>query len=482
MKRLWLGAIGVVSTACGVQAADLPVKAKAVEYVKVCSLYGAGFFYIPGTETCIKMGGYLRVDTTVNGGGGYNAPAWAGNAGQSNRLRNQYISRSRLDLSIDTRTATEYGVVRTLFDGVFQATTGDSIATGVFGLNFAFIQFAGFTFGKAVSQFDSPWWGYPGNATSFLLGGYDDATGINQVAYTASFGGGVTASVSLEDSAPYTQSQLANTSGGTPALYAQGVLGTASYGGTVVPDIIGQVRVDQAWGLFQASVAAHNIHAAYYGSTETSGHPSNAWGWAGQLALSIRNIPSGPGDTFNISVGYANGASRYVIGGVSPNSFAMYGGTSLPGAYQSIAFGGSGDAVFAGTSAATGTGLVKSNLWGVRGAFTHNWDPYFNTALFGSYSAARWGSAGAAVICNAAVRASISGVCNPDFNIAQVGMITRWTPVKNLTFSGEIMYMLLEQKHSGTITLPGTAPKPAGVYQLKNQDTVVGMLRVQRNF
>src|SRR5688572_31811722 len=34
----------------GAQAADLPVKAKAVEYVKVCSLYGPGFYYIPGTE------------------------------------------------------------------------------------------------------------------------------------------------------------------------------------------------------------------------------------------------------------------------------------------------------------------------------------------------------------------------------------------------------------------------------------------------
>ena len=45
-------------------AADLPVKAKAVEYVRICSLYGAGFFYIPGTDTCIKIGGYLRADTT----------------------------------------------------------------------------------------------------------------------------------------------------------------------------------------------------------------------------------------------------------------------------------------------------------------------------------------------------------------------------------------------------------------------------------
>ena len=45
-------------------SADLPVKAKAVEYVKICTTYGAGFFYIPGTDTCIKLGGYLRADPT----------------------------------------------------------------------------------------------------------------------------------------------------------------------------------------------------------------------------------------------------------------------------------------------------------------------------------------------------------------------------------------------------------------------------------
>ncbi|MGB7257197.1 MAG: porin, partial [Pseudolabrys sp.] len=28
--------------------------AKPVQYVKICSLYGAGFYYIPGTDTCIK--------------------------------------------------------------------------------------------------------------------------------------------------------------------------------------------------------------------------------------------------------------------------------------------------------------------------------------------------------------------------------------------------------------------------------------------
>ena len=55
----------------GAQAADLPVKAKAVEYVRICSLYGAGFYYIPGTDTCIKLGGYLRADTAFNSGNDY---------------------------------------------------------------------------------------------------------------------------------------------------------------------------------------------------------------------------------------------------------------------------------------------------------------------------------------------------------------------------------------------------------------------------
>src|SRR4051812_27516958 len=55
IKSLVLGSAAGLLAIGGAQAADLPVKAKAVEYVKICSLYGAGFFYIPGTDTCIKL-------------------------------------------------------------------------------------------------------------------------------------------------------------------------------------------------------------------------------------------------------------------------------------------------------------------------------------------------------------------------------------------------------------------------------------------
>ena len=79
VKSLILGSTAGLIAMSGAQAADLPVKAKAVEYVKICSLYGAGFYYIPGTDTCIKIGGSIRLDTEINGGI-YDNPFWQGGA------------------------------------------------------------------------------------------------------------------------------------------------------------------------------------------------------------------------------------------------------------------------------------------------------------------------------------------------------------------------------------------------------------------
>ena len=122
VKSLILGSAAGLIAMGGAQAADLPVKAKAVEYVRICSLYGAGFWYIPGTDTCIKLGGYLRIDTTFNGGH-YDQPAYSGDAGQRNRYFDYFASRSRMALTVDTRTATEYGVVRTFGQADFQFST-----------------------------------------------------------------------------------------------------------------------------------------------------------------------------------------------------------------------------------------------------------------------------------------------------------------------------------------------------------------------
>ena len=71
VKSLLLGTAAGLVAMTGAQAADLPVKAKPVQYVKICSLYGAGFYYIPGTDTCIKIGGFVRAEVNFNAGGSF---------------------------------------------------------------------------------------------------------------------------------------------------------------------------------------------------------------------------------------------------------------------------------------------------------------------------------------------------------------------------------------------------------------------------
>ena len=233
IKSLLLGSAAGIVAMSGAQAADLPLKAKAVEYVRVCSLYGAGFYYIPGTDTCIKLSGYLRVDVIANSNSD-NTGNTSGAGGAKNRFTNGMTWRSREDFDIDTRTATEYGVVRTFFDATFSWTSDSyagewhgttysplpgvpagsapnnanagAVAGGTVGVYYAFIQFAGFTIGKAISQFSAPWTAYPGNSDfDGLVGGGGTVTGVNQFSYTAEFGNGVSGTLSAQDPTAYYQ-------------------------------------------------------------------------------------------------------------------------------------------------------------------------------------------------------------------------------------------------------------------------------------
>src|ERR1044071_4857033 len=77
---------------------------RSVEYVKICSIYGAGFFYIPGTDTCIKIGGWVRFEADFNAGGSHN-PATNGGFGRNNRIDTQDVTlRDRFVISNDIRT------------------------------------------------------------------------------------------------------------------------------------------------------------------------------------------------------------------------------------------------------------------------------------------------------------------------------------------------------------------------------------------
>jgi len=515
VRTLIVGSTAGLLIAGGAQAADLPVRAKAVEYVRACSLYGAGFFFIPGTDTCIKLGGYVRADVTFNAGGAHGQPAWNGDPGQHNRYQNNFVDRSRMLLSVDTRTATEYGVVRTFGSVKFQFTTlnggtfnPNSLATnlgnnanlldtpggGYVGVYDLFVQFAGFTFGKSVSAYASPWQGYPGgNLSSFLVGGQSgDTSGTNNIQYKVEFGNGVSTSLGLDDPTVWDRTAVYNLS-----LPLNATLNTGNaYAGVHAPDVVGNIRVDQAWGLFQLSAAAHQVNASYNILTagtaapnnlsEISGHPDTKWGGAVMAALQIKNLPTGVGDDIKIDASYAKGATKYVIStdAASP-SFAMFGGTSAAGAYQSIGFGATTDAVYLPVAFGGDGSLHLTESYGFRGGFTHNWDPQWSSSIYGGYASVRYDGAAKAFICGnytAGKAVSADYVCNPDYNVSQLGFVMRWTPVKNLTFSTEVQWFHLDQKFAGTALLTPTAPKPTARYEFKDQDTVHLEFRAQRNF
>jgi hypothetical protein len=561
VKSLVLGSAAAIVAMSGAQAADLPVKAKPVEYVRICSLYGAGFYYIPGTDTCIKIGGYLRAEVTVHGQNS-NGPLWSGDGALNTRYLNQYNDYSRFALTVDTRTATEYGVVRTFGQADFtfstqgysgglsnsNATTGTVLTGGTvnnyagnggLGVEYAFIQFAGFTFGKSASAYVTPWQGFPGNNTSYLVGGYDTITGINNVQYTAQFGNGVSASIGIDDSSAsdYNRTQIvnaavtgsgassgsslvpstANTASCALAIYGGPSsnctsLGTA-YGGAQLPDLVGNVRVDQAWGVFQVSGALHDVTPGYWAVANTLtngsflgansqtgaqnlGHPDSKVGGAVNVALQIKNLPTGPGDDFKIEGSWSLGASKYVLGTSAPLGGAFYMlGDGPTGTAGKIAIGAITDGVYSGGPGGTGvggTGVQLTQGIGIRGAFNHNWSPEWSSSLFGGASQLSYGNTAKTIWCasySASAGTLLPGsTCDPGFTMSEIGLTTRWTPVKNLTFSSEVLYAYLHTDMKGAVTgtvassYPIAAGTAASPYVFGDKGTVSVQFRAQRNF
>ena len=105
VKSLLLGSAAGLAAVSGTQAADLPVKAKPVEYVKICSLYGEGFYYIPGSQICLKIGGYVRADYGWNVTGA-RTPQYTGAPGAQDRSVSPYSTRHRAHFNFDSRTQT----------------------------------------------------------------------------------------------------------------------------------------------------------------------------------------------------------------------------------------------------------------------------------------------------------------------------------------------------------------------------------------
>jgi len=258
VKSLLLGSAAGLAAVSGTQAADLPVKAKPVEYVKICTLYGEGFYYIPGTDVCLKIGGYIRADYGWNVTGA-RTPHYTGSGGAQDRSVSPYSTRHRAHINFDSRTQTPYGTLRT-----YAAIHIDNQDQGTVTVNptRAFIQWAGFTFGHTKSFTDVP--GTPGDDTFKSLHQTQNqsdtgANGTNQIAYTWELGNGMTLNVGADERRVKPTTNLSNS-----AFTTVGSNPTDSIHGQQYPNPWVNFAVNQAWGRLGVSAIANPIHSVYY--------------------------------------------------------------------------------------------------------------------------------------------------------------------------------------------------------------------------
>ncbi len=414
-KSLLLGSAAGLVAVASASAADLPVrKAAPVDYVRVCSAYGTGFFYIPGTDTCLRVSGFVRADYTLN--------ATQTRAGATrNQQTTNFFARGRLNL--DSRTGTEFGLLRTFTSLDFNANQGGADALNVVN---AYIQWGGLTAGRIASFFNYRW----GNGTNVQgLASTSLSYGAqNVLAYTASFGQGVSATISLE-----TPNGLRR----NPGIFGAG------YAGHQVPDIVANLDVDQSWGGARLAVAAHQLKG-----TTVAGRNFDQFGWAVLGGVEF-NLPQlGSGSSLWVQGTYADGAASYAIQGtaITTNHFS----NAIRNAYVNP----------------TG-GITTTKTYGVAAGLTHRWNPQFASLIQANYGRhevpqfARMTTAGAA------------GAVNNTFDYWGLGHTLQWTPVSGLNFWVDTAYRQVQQR--------GRVVDNNGISR-RNSDHWAARLRIQRAF
>ena len=338
-------------------------------------------------------------------------------------------------LTIDTRTATEYGVVRTFGQGDFQfSTLGsntfnpntinqvspigsanllDTAGGGYVAVEMVFIQFAGFTFGKSASAYATPWHGYPGNNNSFLMGGHDTVTGVNNIQYTAELGNGVSLSVGLDDPTVFNRTIVLNLSWRArrpfPLVLAPRPLVPNAYGGVWAADIVGRsasIRLGVC-SRFRRGAAFRErflqrrstpggspsglAGAAPNGVLGSQRSPRRQVGRFGDGCVAGREHPTGVADDFKIDVRLGQGPHENVISPAVARRASQYSVAAAISSLPEHRLRSDADGVyFPVLPGACSPGDARSDRrlrcpW----SFNHNWDPYWSISFWGSYAAVR---------------------------------------------------------------------------------------------
>jgi hypothetical protein len=426
VKSLALGSAAAFVALTGAKAADLP-GAEPVEYVKVCDAYGNGFFYIPGTDTCLQIGGFARLELTTT------------DRVSHDETQNATGYRVRTRVWFDARTDTEYGALRTFIRLQFQRETGSVGRPGTTNGNLAaddaffdqaYVQFAGLTAGVTDSFWDfKP---YPTFQNPFI----SDRT-VPTLAYTVK-AGDFSASIALEDKT-YRYRDSYPGSFGVPENSNRNA-------GQAIPDIVANLRVKQGWGEAQLSGVLHRINPKKaYPDPLFGGQPGaggdNEWGWGVQggvkFNLATANTSDHKGDFIWGQAGYVDGAGlSYVgIGDQNQGSGTTESLTGYEPSYDYLLRNGNTER----------TRAFNANL-----GVLHYWSPKWRSALQGTYINVDYRKVDA------------------DWKAWSVATNLIWTPVKKLDIGAELVYMKVNRSNFSNNTF--------------DNDNFTGRLRVQRDF
>jgi hypothetical protein len=175
----------------------------------------------------------------------------------------------------------------------------------------------------------------------------------------------------------------------------------------------------------------HNVHAGYYGATEQTGHPQDEWGFAISGGIQLKNLPTGPGDKLSLDATYADGATKYLISGVTGNNFDHFSGGNN-GFYNSFA-ASLFDGVF------TNGSRSRRPMVGASAALTFTTGPRTGIQRVRQLHPDQLRHQGFSHCARSLPAVGVFAACKlqSELSIWQVGTRTAWTPVKNLTFSGE---------------------------------------------
>jgi hypothetical protein len=463
-KSLLLGSAAAVVAVSAGYAADLPSKKAApASYVKICDAYGAGFFYIPGTDTCVKLGGYVRVEeqytpskTTYTG---TNA-----NVGSYGAVQDTWGNEVRGRITVDARTQSNYGTVQTAIALRGTGTTGlrgasynyaagtvpptaTSSSNSALTTEQAFIRFAGLTAGLSSSNYAMmPSTQYSGNAWA----GFPN--GMRQLAYTAVLGGGLSATVALEDTQMWG--------------YAQEVISKPN----TAPALVGNVRVDQSWGfaaihglVYNNSYGANAAGTANtFGPTAsntlstTGGSELTKSAWAVGATTKI-NLPMlAAGDAVWLTANYTSGALGAILSaGSLENLSSASGGRILGGVLRQDT-----DLVYVGNNT-----VQNTTGWNIAGQLTHYWAAQWRSNFTAGYVEFNPPSqqAGATAWGRGSLYEGLASII--------------WSPVKDFDIGFEVQYLNLKNSVQNAPAGWLAAGSPG-----QNSNNWTSKIRLERSF